>query len=65
MSKEIVIYFNNGRMVRAPQDKVVFVRLGERSDADYEPDTADGKATVNWDNVCFVREWLEPEAIDP
>ena len=63
--REIVIYFTNGRMLRAPADKVKFCRLGQATDETYAPDIADGNAVVNWDNVCYVRHWFEPEEIDP
>ena len=57
----IVIYFTNSRMVKLPADKVHFAHMGSNTDETYEPDIADGYAVVNWDNVCFVREWQEPE----
>ena len=64
-NREIVVYFNNGRMVRIPEGKARFVRLGQNVDEEYTPDIGEEKAVVNWDNVCFVRKWVEPEDIDP
>lgn len=61
MSNELVIYFSNGRMARLPKDRIRFVHLGQRVDEEYTPDTAGGVAVVNWDEVCFVREWIEPK----
>ena len=62
--KELVVYFNNGRMVRLPEDKALFVNLGQPVDEEYMPDTSDGKAVINWSNVCFVRAWQESEDDD-
>ena len=62
---EVVIYFTNGRMLRAPVGKVKFAHLGQQTDETYDPDIADGCAVINWDNVCYTRLWLEPEGIDP
>jgi len=61
---ELVIYFNNGRMVRLPANKVRFAYLGADTDEEYAPAAENGVAVVNWNNVCFVREWQEPEAMD-
>ena len=59
--RELVIYFSNGRMVRAREDRVRFAHLGQNTDEENTPDTGGRTAIVNWDNVCFVREWIEPE----
>jgi len=62
--KQVVIYFLNGRMVKLPAAKVRFAHMGSQIDESYEPDISDGCAVMNWDNVCFVREWQEPEDED-
>lgn len=62
--KEVVIYFVNGRMVKIPVDKVRYAHMGGQIDEEYTPDISDGVAVVNWDNVCFVREWTRPEEDD-
>lgn len=59
--KQIVVYFTNGRMVRLPEDKIVYVHLGQSTDEEYKPDTTDQKAVINWDNVAFTREWIDAE----
>ena len=61
---DIVIYFLNGRMLRVPADKVAFARLGQNIDEEYKPDMKNGKAVINWDNVCFCREYVEPEVME-
>ena len=63
-SKQVVIYFTNGRMVMLPADKIRYAHLGSSLDEEYKPDTSGGQAVVNWDNVCFVREWMEQEEFD-
>lgn len=65
-SKQVVIYFTNGRMVMLPEDKIRYVHLGSSRvlDKEYKPDISGGQAVVNWDNVCFVREWMEQEEFD-
>ena len=62
---EIMVGFVNGRTNRFPADLVRFARLGQHVDEEYKPDIARGGIVVNWDNVCFVMEWREPEDIDP
>ena len=64
MSNEIVVSFSNSRMARLPKDKCKFVRLGQRTDEEYNPDLEGGVAVINWDNVAFVREWIEPKEDD-
>ena len=59
--KDVVVYFVNGRMLRIPADKIKFAHMGSNIDEEYKPDINGGTAVVNWDNVCFVREWVEPE----
>ena len=61
---EIVVYFTNGRMVRVRKSKAKFVRMGQHVDEEYTPDVEGGVATINWDNVAFCREWLQPEEDD-
>lgn len=62
--KQIVIYFTNGRMVTLPENKIRYIRLGDGVDEEYTPDTSGGVAVINWDNVCFVREWIKPNEFD-
>lgn len=59
--KEVVIYFTNGRMVRLPEKKIRMLKIGDHRTTDVRLNTSDGQAVVNWDNVCYVREWQEPE----
>lgn len=59
--KEIVVYFVGGQRARFPVDKVL---IGDRNSIQDNRDTfnvSDGNIFVNWDNVAFIREWLEPE----
>lgn len=63
-SKQVVIYFTNGRMVMLPADKIRYAHLGSAFDEEYKPDISGGQAVVNWDNVCFVREWIKPDEFD-
>jgi len=63
-SKQVVIYFTNGRMVMLPADKIRYAHLGSAMDEEYKPDIRGGVAVVNWDNVCFVREWIKPDEFD-
>ena len=63
-SNKVVIYFNDMRMLKAPKDKVRFEKLGDH-DVSFVPDYTGGVAIINWDNVCFTREWVEHEEIDP
>ena len=48
------IGFTNAQISRIEKGAVWFVRLGQRTDEGYTPDP--GVVTVNWDNVCIVRE---------
>lgn len=63
-SKQVVIYFTNGRMVTLPADKIRYAHMGSQIDEEYTPDTSGGCAVINWDNVCFVREWIKPDDFD-
>ena len=63
-SNQVVIYFCNGRMARIPKDRLKFVHLGQRIDEEYTPDIEGGVAMVNWDNVCFIREWQPTQEDD-
>lgn len=58
---DIMVYFNNGIRARFPEDKLTFTHLGSMSNEEYKPDTTDGRAVVNWRNVCFVRAFEEKE----
>lgn len=55
------IGFTNGQISRIEKGAVKFARLGSRVDEEYFPDTVGGSVTVNWDNVCFVREMEMPD----
>lgn len=57
----IEVMFYGGVRWRFPMGGVKFAHLGQRVDEEYVPDTADGGAIVNWDNVCMVRACEIPE----
>ena len=61
---DLVTYFTNGRMLRSPKDRTVFrdAMPGAEEMADL---LAQGVAVINWANVCYTREWQEPEELDP
>ena len=61
---EIVVYFRDGHKVVFERDKVAFMD-GNGScfafseyytESEYMHLLDDGKAIVNWDNVCWVKE---------
>ena len=67
---KITVYFHDGRAVTCDRDKVAFCSgdgmffdfCGEEKPEEmkrYSALVRDGKALVNWDNVCFVKEHTE------
>lgn len=60
---EIVIYFASGKMLRIPPEKAVFLHLNGKPDC-WVPPISDGKAVINLDEVCWIREWQEPPSLD-
>ncbi len=60
--KEIVVYFNSGNKARLPADKTLFAK--DPHLAGLMPMVQDGHLVVNWDNVCYVREFEEPKEDD-
>lgn len=62
--EELLVFFVNDRSVRLPKDKTRFARLTRFADQDVIPDVDGGKALVNWDNVCYLREYAPPREDD-
>lgn len=67
---KITVYFHDFRAVTFDRDKVAFCSgdgmffdfCGEEKPEEmkrYSALVRDGKALVNWDNVCFVKEHTE------
>lgn len=67
---KITVYFHDCRAVTFDRDKVAFCSgdgmffdfCGEEKPEEmkrYSALVRDGKALVNWDNVCFVKEHTE------
>ena len=58
---KLIIYFNNEKHILVDADQVVI-----KEDAHYVKDyVKEGFIPVNWDNVCFIKEYKpKEEALD-
>lgn len=62
MSGEIMVYFNSGNKARLRKDSTVILANCPDSKAVFE--NVDDLTFVNWNNVCFIREYHEPKVED-
>lgn len=74
MSRQITVFFLNNHAVTFDRDRVSFSGDGICFDFEeeerpeelktYSALVTDGRALVNWDNVCYVRESPEKDPLD-
>ena len=62
--EELLVFFVNDRTARLPKDKTRIARVTRFADEDITADVEDGKYIVNWDNVCYLREYEPPKEDD-
>ncbi len=69
----ITVYFVDNHKVSFDRDKATFraedgsvftLAPDDREDAYIHELASDGKALINWSNVCYVKEYTEPREDD-
>ena len=56
-SNDIVVFFKNHKKARFRGDRAFFA--GDVDDETIRKAVSDGKAVINWENVCFAQKWVE------
>ena len=73
-TKKIMVYFNNGNKAAFDVDKVTFMRPGAKTVFSFDcskdlesvslSEIMKSSSLVNWENVCFVKEWEAKSVYD-
>lgn len=61
MTDTIAVYFKNHKIAKFSKEKAVF---GTPDSTDIVKQANEGKAVINWENVCFVQECEPPRRDD-
>ena len=61
MADSMIVYFKNHKSVRFDKNKVVFTNIIDPGFKGFWQAVDSGAAVVNWENVCFVREYEPPK----